>query len=201
MPARAILERRYPLPEGRTVDEDFEDVTLGDSSATQPRKKGFLSRWGNEGSANENATGTSGTHHGFTSHFTGRKRAQSGQGAELGKVERPQTPKQAAKLAAKQAPAAAPATALIPSAEAPAAPKQSSSSTPIDATVTAHKSVSKQAPADTPTPVSKQAPTPAPTPASKQTPAVAPAATSTAASTKSPAVVPPTAQMTEVSLD
>ncbi|GAB7348544.1 hypothetical protein MBLNU459_g6937t1 [Dothideomycetes sp. NU459] len=69
-----------PLP---PPSEDFEDVGLNDDP--KPKKRGFLSRFTDDQDSPD-ARPTS-SHHGF--HFSGRKRGQSGQGAELGTIEKP----------------------------------------------------------------------------------------------------------------
>lgn len=74
---------RLPEP---TQEEEFEDVGLNDE-ANKPKKRGFLSRF--QDSIDVNASPDSrptSSHHGF--HITGRKRGQSGQGAELGSMEK-----------------------------------------------------------------------------------------------------------------
>lgn len=64
-----------PLP---TADEGFEEVGLEDP---KPKKRGFLSRLTDSNDDGPDSRPTS-SHHGF--HFgSGRKRGQSGQGAEL----------------------------------------------------------------------------------------------------------------------
>ncbi|KAG9795891.1 polyadenylate binding protein, partial [Aureobasidium melanogenum] len=74
-PPRSSLALNRPLP---TADEGFEDVGLDDP---KPKKRGFLSRLTDSNDDGPDARPTS-SHHGF--HFgTGRKRGQSGQGAEL----------------------------------------------------------------------------------------------------------------------
>ncbi|KAG9547623.1 hypothetical protein KCU86_g6178, partial [Aureobasidium melanogenum] len=74
-PPRSSLALNRPLP---TADEGFEDVGLDDP---KPRKRGFLSRLTDSTDDGPDARPTS-SHHGF--HFgSGRKRGQSGQGAEL----------------------------------------------------------------------------------------------------------------------
>jgi hypothetical protein len=72
-PPRSSLALNRPLP---TADEGFEDVGLEDP---KPKKRGFLSRFAD---SNDEATDAKPT----SSHFhfgSGRKRGQSGQGAEL----------------------------------------------------------------------------------------------------------------------
>ncbi|KAG9633675.1 hypothetical protein KCV04_g8930, partial [Aureobasidium melanogenum] len=74
-PPRSSLALNRPLP---TADEGFEDVGLDDP---KPKKRGFLSRLTDSTDDGPDARPTS-SHHGF--HFgSGRKRGQSGQGAEL----------------------------------------------------------------------------------------------------------------------
>lgn len=69
-----------------TEEEEFEDVGLQDEP--KPKKKGFLSRFGDSGSDAASNAGDTGKSH-FGLHLPGRKRGQSGQGAELGNIERP----------------------------------------------------------------------------------------------------------------
>ncbi|CAC9888786.1 unnamed protein product [Aureobasidium pullulans] len=74
-PPRSSLALNRPLP---TADEGFEDVGLEDP---KPKKRGFLSRLTDSNDDGPDSRPTS-SHHGF--HFgSGRKRGQSGQGAEL----------------------------------------------------------------------------------------------------------------------
>ncbi|KEQ79756.1 hypothetical protein M438DRAFT_349468 [Aureobasidium pullulans EXF-150] len=74
-PPRSSLALNRPLP---TADEGFEDVGLEDP---KPKKRGFLSRLTDSNDDGSDSRPTS-SHHGF--HFgSGRKRGQSGQGAEL----------------------------------------------------------------------------------------------------------------------
>lgn len=78
------MERQPP-----TAEENFEDVGLDDqkqyqqhSSQQHPRKRGFFSKFADvqeKDSPNQPAV----------SRFLGRKRGQSGQGAELGSIEHP----------------------------------------------------------------------------------------------------------------
>lgn len=82
----STFARPQPPP---TQEEDFEDVGLDDGP--KPKKKGFFSRMTD---SSDNATGPDGrptsSHHSF--HFTGRKRGQSGQGAELGSFNKSDAP-------------------------------------------------------------------------------------------------------------
>jgi hypothetical protein len=70
------------------VDEEtFEDVGL--SEEPKPKKRGIFSRFGDssEHPSDENSRPSS-SHRGF--HLPGRKRGQSGQGAELGHMPQKQ---------------------------------------------------------------------------------------------------------------
>ncbi|KAM4055097.1 hypothetical protein HRG_005906 [Hirsutella rhossiliensis] len=73
------IGRQPPTPE-----ESFEDIGLDDNKQQQPRKRGFFSKFGEP--ADRDATGQPGVSR-FLVH--GRKRGQSGQGSELGQIERP----------------------------------------------------------------------------------------------------------------
>ncbi|KAI4287345.1 MAG: hypothetical protein L6R35_003395 [Caloplaca aegaea] len=82
------LERPQP-----TSEEAFEDVGLDDEAKHQPpKKRGIFARFGdNADAANPgDAPRPSSSHRGF--HLPGRKRGQSGQGAELGNIIRPPAP-------------------------------------------------------------------------------------------------------------
>lgn len=74
-----------------TKEEDFEDVGLEDPKP-QEKKRGFLSRMvdsvdsGNKTTTDARPTSSHSSWH----HITGRKRGQSGQGAELGSMAQPQ---------------------------------------------------------------------------------------------------------------
>ncbi|KAI1273323.1 hypothetical protein F5Y07DRAFT_402485 [Xylaria sp. FL0933] len=75
------FERELP-----TAEEGFEDVGLDDQKLNQqqPKKKSFFAKF--------SETQEPGTHgEGLSRFIPGRKRAQSGQGAELGPVERPKS--------------------------------------------------------------------------------------------------------------
>ncbi|KAH8676337.1 hypothetical protein BX600DRAFT_454809 [Xylariales sp. PMI_506] len=73
-----------------TAEEGFEDVGLNDeqkqSSQQAPKKRGFFSKFGDsqEPSAHSHVPGMS-----MSRFIPGRKRAQSGQGAELGSMDQP----------------------------------------------------------------------------------------------------------------
>jgi len=84
LPRSAIGERRFER-EPPTTEEGFEDVGLNDEQ-NKPKRKGFFSKIGDIAEAPQSPiTSTS------KFHFPGRKRGQSGQGAELGNIERPGT--------------------------------------------------------------------------------------------------------------
>lgn len=80
LPRSAVGERRFEAPEP-TKEEGFEDVGLDDNKVDKPAKrKSFFSKFGD---SNDNLPAqSSGSSSRF--HLTGRKRGQSGQGAELG---------------------------------------------------------------------------------------------------------------------
>lgn len=96
MPPRASLDSRAGrlLPRSAinghsfdrqpsTEEERFEDVGLNDEP--KPKKKGFFARFGDsttDGTSSNDNSRPSSSHHNF--HIPGRKRGQSGQGAELG---------------------------------------------------------------------------------------------------------------------
>lgn len=88
-------------PTSATVEEDFEEVGLDEPKPQpQPRKRGFFAKFADAGHDNANSTsgavGSSGipsssSNQGPVSRLlmTGRKRGQSGQGAELGNLDHP----------------------------------------------------------------------------------------------------------------
>lgn len=83
--SRVMPQPRHSTSFGRPLpppEEDFEDVGLNDDP--KPKKRGFLSRF-TDGDDSLDSRPTS-SHHGF--HFSGRKRGQSGQGAELGSMDK-----------------------------------------------------------------------------------------------------------------
>ncbi|KAI0542888.1 hypothetical protein GGR58DRAFT_1142 [Xylaria digitata] len=74
------FERELP-----TAEEGFEDVGLDDQKQNQqPKKKSFFSKFSEPQESNTHGEG-------LARFIPGRKRAQSGQGAELGPVERPKS--------------------------------------------------------------------------------------------------------------
>lgn len=91
-PARSALRTSSQLdrPE-KTEEESFEDVGLNDESKVPPKKKSIFGRFGDnsEGPTNSDNSRPSSSHRGF--HLPGRKRGHSGQGAELGHIDRPPT--------------------------------------------------------------------------------------------------------------
>ncbi|KAI9674769.1 MAG: hypothetical protein M1817_001673 [Caeruleum heppii] len=94
---------RLDRPSIEEADPIFEDVGLNDdvpNPGGKPKKKSLFARFGDSSSSSPSADGTASASHatagqpstgggGFGFHFSGRKRGQSGQGAELGKMERP----------------------------------------------------------------------------------------------------------------
>lgn len=85
LPRSSVNGSTFEKPQS-TEEEGFEDVGLQDES--KPKKKSFLSRFGESASDTHSSTGDTGKSH-FGLHLPGRKRGQSGQGAELGHIERP----------------------------------------------------------------------------------------------------------------
>lgn len=72
----------------RVPEEGFEDVGLNDEPKPQPKKRGIFARFGdNSSSADGKSEEKASTGHHFS--LTGRKRAESGQGAELKPMPRP----------------------------------------------------------------------------------------------------------------
>lgn len=84
------MDRKMDRPTS-TVEEAFEDVGLDDQKQHQPqpspqqsRKRGFFSKFSDGQEKDSNTPGP-------VSRFltSGRKRGQSGQGAELGSIDNP----------------------------------------------------------------------------------------------------------------
>ena len=70
-------------------DEGFEEVGLSDEAKQPPKKRGIFARFGeNSDSQGTGEVGRPSSSHGRF-HLPGRKRGQSGQGAELGHIDRP----------------------------------------------------------------------------------------------------------------
>ncbi|KAI4129377.1 MAG: hypothetical protein LQ347_003802 [Umbilicaria vellea] len=89
MPRSAINgSGRFERPQP-TDEEGFEDVGLNDDA--KPKKRGIFSRFADSAdpSASDDSSRPSSSHRGF--HLPGRKRGQSGQGAELGNINKPTT--------------------------------------------------------------------------------------------------------------
>ncbi|KAL9023663.1 MAG: hypothetical protein Q9180_008153, partial [Flavoplaca navasiana] len=89
-PRSSIKDLPRPQP---TDEEAFEDVGLNDEAKQPPpKKKSIFARFGDnsEIALSGDTSRPSSSHRGF--HLPGRKRGQSGQGAELGNIDRPQPP-------------------------------------------------------------------------------------------------------------
>ncbi|KAL9604522.1 MAG: hypothetical protein Q9219_000487 [cf. Caloplaca sp. 3 TL-2023] len=89
-PRSSIRGMERPQP---TSEEAFEDVGLEDETKQQPpKKRGIFARFGDNTetviAGDSSRPGSS--HRGF--HLPGRKRGQSGQGAELGNINRAPAP-------------------------------------------------------------------------------------------------------------
>ncbi|MCJ1300590.1 hypothetical protein MMC08_003387 [Hypocenomyce scalaris] len=89
MPRSAINGSGHFKRPQPTDEEGFEDIGLNDE--TKPKKRGIFSRFGDSAdpSASDDNSRPSSSHRGF--HIPGRKRGQSGQGAELGNINKPAT--------------------------------------------------------------------------------------------------------------
>ncbi|KAL8839087.1 MAG: hypothetical protein Q9170_001869 [Blastenia crenularia] len=86
----SIKDMERPQP---TSEEAFEDVGLDDEAKQQPpKKKSIFARFGDNAETTTSGEGSrpSSSHRGF--HLPGRKRGQSGQGAELGNINRASAP-------------------------------------------------------------------------------------------------------------
>lgn len=89
-PAKSAVRSSAQLEEPRpTEEETFEDVGLNDETKQAPKKKGIFARFGESSESAPAADNSrpSSSHRGF--HLPGRKRGQSGQGAELGHMTKP----------------------------------------------------------------------------------------------------------------
>jgi hypothetical protein len=82
LPRSSIGERRFER-QPPTAEEGFEDVGLNDEQ-NKPKREGFFSKFGRQQDGDAPPTTS-------RFHITGRKRGQSGQGAELGAIQRPGT--------------------------------------------------------------------------------------------------------------
>lgn len=80
-----------PEPRKSAEEEGFEDVGLNDEAKQPPKKRGIFARFGDnvDNQTTGDSARPSSSHRGF--HLPGRKRGQSGQGAELGSIQRPTT--------------------------------------------------------------------------------------------------------------
>ena len=91
MSANGAVQKNGPTSRPKD-DEGFEEVGLHDD--VKPKRRTFFSRFGDSAEAtagSENGSRPNSSHHGF--HLPGRKRGQSGQGAELGSIPKsPQVP-------------------------------------------------------------------------------------------------------------
>ncbi|KAK7969810.1 hypothetical protein PG996_001751 [Apiospora saccharicola] len=89
MPRSSVRDRFFD-PEPPTAEEGFEEVGLNDDQKQQPqqqaRKRGFFAKFSDASEPN-----THSHTQGMSRFIPGRKRAQSGQGAELGNMERPKS--------------------------------------------------------------------------------------------------------------
>jgi hypothetical protein len=87
-PRTALGDRRFGQ-DFSTPDESFEEVGLDEDeeepSQPPPKKHGFFSKFGTDSSIDGSPT----TSQSLSRFLPGRKRGQSGQGAELGAVMRP----------------------------------------------------------------------------------------------------------------
>ncbi|KAL1883177.1 hypothetical protein Daus18300_000235 [Diaporthe australafricana] len=105
MPRQRLFEREPPTSEeGEGFGEGFEEVGLNDDYKVQPqqaptqpaKKRGFFAKFSDHNNQ-ENPHSPVASPSPTTSRFSllpGRKRGQSGQGAELGQVDRPRTANQ-----------------------------------------------------------------------------------------------------------
>lgn len=99
-PPRTSNSYNRPLQVPQTQEEDrFEDINIDDPKPVQPpKKRGILSRIVDGGDHSDHAAAARPTssqeNKSAWHHFGGRKRGQSGQGAELGSIpNRDDTPK------------------------------------------------------------------------------------------------------------
>ena len=96
MSPRSTIKEQVDRERPETTNEEhFEDVGLNDEAAkVSHKKKGIFSRFGDNSEvpaaavvAGGDAGRPTSSHRGF--HLPGRKRGQSGQGAELGTIDQP----------------------------------------------------------------------------------------------------------------
>ena len=82
---RSAMDRKGERPLS-TAEEAFEDVGLDDhKQQPAPRRRGFFSKFSDDKEKDGSSQGTTVSR----LLMSGRKRGQSGQGAELGNIERP----------------------------------------------------------------------------------------------------------------
>lgn len=94
LPRTSVRDRSFDR-EPPTAEEGFEDVGLNDETHKQqippqqqaPKKRGLFARFGDSQEPKEPSTHGQG----MSRFIPGRKRAQSGQGSELGNMETAQT--------------------------------------------------------------------------------------------------------------
>lgn len=104
MPRQRLFERDPPTAVEEGDAEGFEDVGLNDDKLNappqqaplppQPKKRGFFAKFSDHNQENGGISpvaSPSPTSTRFSTLLPGRKRGQSGQGAELGHLERPGT--------------------------------------------------------------------------------------------------------------
>ncbi|KAI1387086.1 uncharacterized protein F4822DRAFT_412048 [Hypoxylon trugodes] len=84
-PRMSVRNRPWDPP---TAEEGFEDVGLNDDQkqGQQPKKRGFFAKFSESQESGAHPQGM-----GMSRFIPGRKRAQSGQGSELGSIERPKS--------------------------------------------------------------------------------------------------------------
>jgi hypothetical protein len=88
MPRTSVRDRSFDR-EPPTAEEGFEDVGLNDDATNKPqqqapKKRSLFARFGDSQEPSTHGQGMS-------RFIPGRKRAQSGQGAELGNMDRPRS--------------------------------------------------------------------------------------------------------------
>lgn len=91
LPRSAIGERKFER-QPPTAEEGFEEVGLNDDNKQQPvqsKRKSFFSKFGDGEQTPPMSPTTTAAPLTSRFHLPGRKRGQSGQGAELGEIPRP----------------------------------------------------------------------------------------------------------------
>lgn len=86
-PRSSVSYDTFARPTPVDIEEGFEDVKLQEDATHKPKKRSFLSRFGE--SADDANTNTNGDSKHHFSILTGRRRGQSGTGSELEPVQRP----------------------------------------------------------------------------------------------------------------